>query len=214
MKTAKLVSSVVADPAAELILASASAGRAAVLANAGLRFRKVPAPIDERAIEAEMMRERGDLDAGELATALAVEKAAAVSRLHPQAVVIGADHVMECEGRLFQKPADLAAARTQLRHLRGRTHSLNAGLAVAMNGEAVWRHLDRAWLTIRDFSDAFLEGYVAAEGEALLGCVGAYRIEGQGIQLFSRVAGDHFTIIGLPLLPLLGYLREIGWLQS
>jgi septum formation protein len=83
-----------------------------------------------------------------------------------------------------------------------------------MNGEAVWRHLDRAYLTVRDFSDAFLEGYVAAEGEALLGCVGAYRIEGQGIQLFSRVAGDHFTIIGLPLLPLLGYLREIGWLQS
>jgi septum formation protein len=83
-----------------------------------------------------------------------------------------------------------------------------------MQGEAVWRHLDAAHLTMRDFSDAFLDGYLAAEGDILLGCVGAYRIEGRGIQLFSRVEGDHFTIIGLPLLPLLGYLREIGWLQS
>jgi septum formation protein len=199
---------------AELILASGSAGRAAVLRAASLTFRTVPADIDERAIEAEMMRGDGGPGAGVLATRLAVEKAAAVSQLHPQALVIGADQVMECEGRLFQKPPDLAAAMTQLRELRGRAHSLHAGLAVALGGEAIWRHLDSARLTMRDFSEAFLDSYIAAEGAALLGCVGAYRIEGPGIQLFSSVEGDHFTIIGLPLLPLLGYLRDIGWLQS
>jgi septum formation protein len=213
MRTAKPVHNP-ADPTAELILASASTGRAAVLRDAGLSFRQEPAPIDERAIEAGMMQRDGSIGAGELATRLAAEKAAAVSWLHPAAIVIGADQVMECEGRLFQKPPDIAAARAQLAHLRGRMHSLNAGLAVATGGEAVWRHLDSAHLTMRDFSDAFLDAYIAAEGEALLGCVGAYRIEGRGIQLFSRVDGDHFTIIGLPLLPLLGYLREIGWLQS
>jgi septum formation protein len=199
---------------AELILASASAGRAAVLRDAGLRFRQEPASIDERGIEAHMIQQNGGVAGGELAMRLAAEKAAAVSRLHPSAIVIGADQVMACEGRFFQKPPDLTAARAQLCHLRGRTHSLSAGLAVAMQGEAVWRHLDAAQLTMRDFSDAFLDDYLAAEGDILLGCVGAYRIEGPGIQLFSRVEGDHFTIIGLPLLPLLGYLREIGWLQS
>ncbi len=201
-------------PGAELILASASAGRGAVLRAAGLTFRKVPADIDERGIEAEMRRDDGGAGAGALATRLAVEKASAVSRLHPDALVIGADQVMECEGRLFQKPPDLPAAMTQLRHLRGRVHSLHAGLAVAFGGSAIWQHLDSARMTMRDFSGAFLDSYVAAEGAALLGCVGAYRIEGPGIQLFSRVEGDHFTIIGLPLLPLLGYLRDIGWLQS
>jgi septum formation protein len=200
--------------AAELILASASSGRASLLRQAGLSFRQVPADIDERAIEAAMLREGGRLDAGHLAVHLAEAKAAAVSNNHPSAIVIGADQAMACEGRLFQKPADLPGARDQLRQLRGRTHHLHSGLAVAMAGEVVWRHLASASLEMRAFSDAFLDDYLTAEGESLLGSVGAYRIEGHGIQLFSRVEGDHFTIIGLPLLPLLGYLREKGWLPS
>jgi nucleoside triphosphate pyrophosphatase len=200
--------------AVELILASASSGRASLLSQAGLSFRQVPADIDERAIETALLRGDGRLGAGNLALHLAAAKAGAVSKSHLSAVVIGADQVMVCEGRLFQKPADLQAARDQLAQLRGRTHHLHSGLAVAIAGEVVWRHLASASLEMRAFSDAFLADYLAAEGESLLGSVGAYRIEGRGIQLFSRVEGDHFTIIGLPLLPLLGYLREKGWFPA
>jgi len=196
----------------ELILASASAGRAAVLRDAGLAFRQLPAAVDERAIETELVAENGLTFAEGVALRLAKEKALAVSREHGDALVIGADQVMARGDRLFHKPADIPAARAQLTELRGRKHLLIAGLAVAMRGEVVWHHLETAPLEMRAFSDAFLDAYVAAEGEALLG--GIYRIEGRGMQLFSRVAGDHFTIIGLPLLPLLGYLRGIGWLQS
>jgi septum formation protein len=199
---------------AELILASASAGRAAVLRQAGIAFRQRPADIDERALEREAAKREGGVDAGDLALLLAAAKAEQVSRSEPEALVIGADQVMGCGGALFQKPHNLEAAREQLRTLRGRTHSLNAGLCVARGGETVWRHLGCAHLTMRPFSDAFLGDYCRSEGETLLSSVGAYRIEGRGIQLFSRVEGDHFTIIGLPLLPLLGYLREIGWLAS
>jgi septum formation protein len=199
---------------AELILASASAGRAAVLRDAGLPFHQEPAYIDERAIEAEAVLEDGVAVAEQVARRLAQEKAIAVSLHHPDAIVIGADQVMTCEDRIFHKPADLAAARKQLGELRGREHLLTAGLAVAMRGKVEWHHLDTARLQMRDFSDAFLDTYISQEGKALLGSVGAYRIEGLGIQLFSSVEGSHFTIIGLPLLPLLGYLRQIGWLQS
>jgi septum formation protein len=200
--------------ARELILASASAGRAAVLRGAGLSFRQVPAEIDERAIEAEASRENGSISGEQVAMRLAAEKALAVSRQHRDALVIGADQVMSCDGRLFHKPATRDAARRQLAELRGREHFLLAGLGVAHAGELVWDHLGRASLTMRAFSDAFLDNYIAAEGEDILACVGSYRIEGRGIQLFSRVDGDHFTIIGLPLLPLLDYLRESGWLAS
>jgi septum formation protein len=145
---------------------------------------------------------------------LAAAKAEHVSRIEPDALVIGADQVMSCGGRLYQKPSSIAAACEQLRELRGKTHTLHAGLAVARRGETLWRHLDLARLTMRDFSDPFLDAYAEAEGETLTRSVGAYRIEGLGIQLFSRVEGDHFTIIGLPLLPLLGYLRDVRWLPS
>jgi septum formation protein len=198
----------------ELILASASAGRAAVLRGAGLSFRQVPAEINERAIEDAASRENGAISGEQVAMRLAAEKALAVSRLHPQALVLGADQVMSCGGRLFHKPTNLEAARRQLAELRGREHFLLAGLAVALGGELAWDHLGRASLTMREFSDVFLDDYIAAEGGDLLASVGSYRIEGRGIQLFSHVAGDHFTIIGLPLLPLLGYLRESGWLPS
>jgi septum formation protein len=205
-----------AEPGCEqapLILASASAGRAAVLRDAGLCFKQVPAAIDEREMEAKLARD-GVLEGGSLARMLAAAKAEHVSRAEPEALVVGADQVMSCDGRLYQKPSNVDAAREQLRKLRGKTHTLHAGLAIARDGETLWRHLGLARLTMRDFSDAFLDAYIEAEGEALTRSVGAYRIEGLGIQLFSRVEGDHFTIIGLPLLPLLDYLRECGWLRS
>ena len=198
----------------ELILASASAGRAAVLCGAGLDFRQRAADIDERALEDEAATAGGGIDAGKLALMLAAAKARDVSAGKAGALVIGADQVMECEGVVYHKPASAEAARRQLAQLRGKTHSLNAGLCVAQDGAVLWQHLDRAHLTMRDVSDGFLDAYCRSEGEALLRSVGSYRIEGRGIQLFSRIEGDYFTIIGLPLLPLLGYLREIDWLAA
>jgi septum formation protein len=197
----------------ELILASASAGRAAILRGAGLEFRQRSADIDERALEAESAS-GGDTDAGRLALMLAAAKARDVSAREPAALVIGADQVMECGGTVYHKPATVEAARRQLIQLRGKTHSLNAGLCVAQGGTVRWQHLDRADLTMRDFSDDFLDAYCSSENETLLSTVGVYRIEGPGIQLFEKIEGDHHTIIGLPLLPLLGYLREIGWLAA
>lgn len=199
---------------APLILASASAGRADSLRRAGIGFRQLPAVIDERALEMAAASGETGIDAGRLALMLAAAKAEHVSRGVPEALVIGADQVMECGGAILHKPATIEAARRQLAGLRGRTHSLNSGICVARGGETVWRHLDRAQLTMRAFSDDFLNDYLRAEGETLLGSVGAYRIEGPGIQLFSKVEGDYFSIIGLPLLPLLGYLRQIGWLET
>jgi septum formation protein len=196
-----------------LILASASAGRAAVLRGAGLDFRQRAADIDERALEDEAAT-AGGTDAGKLALMLAAAKARDVSAGKADALVIGADQVMECEGVIYHKPASAEAARRQLVQLRGKTHCLNAGLCVAQDGAVLWQHLDRAHLTMRDVSDAFLAAYCRSEAEALLRSVGCYRIEGPGIQLFSRIEGDYFTIIGLPLLPLLGYLRQIGWLAE
>ena len=198
---------------AELILASASGGRAGILRGAGLEFRRVSAEIDERALEAEAAS-AGMVDASGLALALAAAKALDVSRREPDALVIGADQLMECGGRLYHKPATTEAAREQLIQLRGKTHSLNAGLCVAKGGDVLWQHLGRAQLTMRDFSDGFLDAYCRSEGQALLYAGGVYRIEGPGIQLFAKIEGDHHTIIGLPLLPLLGYLREIGWLAA
>jgi septum formation protein len=197
----------------ELILASASTGRADILRGAGIDFRQRSADIDERALEAEAAS-AGVIDAGRLALTLAGAKALNVSRREPAALVIGGDQVMECGGRLYHKPATMEAARQQLLQLRGKTHSLNAGVCVAKDGDVLWQHLDRAHLTMRDFSDAFLDAYCGAEGEALLRTVGVYRIERRGIQLFEKIEGDHHTIIGLPLLPLLGNLREIGWLAA
>ncbi len=200
--------------ARELILASASEGRAAVLRGAGIAFRQMPADVDERALEAEAARANGGIEAGGLALLLAAAKAEDVSAREPEALVIGADTVMECGGAVIHKPPSLDAARDQLLALRGRTHRLYSAMCVAEAGKAVWRHLGLAHLTMREFSDAFLDDYCRAEDEAILRSVGAYRIEGPGIQLFAAVEGNHFTIIGLPLLPLLEYLREARWLKS
>ena len=196
----------------ELILASASEGRAAVLRQAGIAFVQQPAAIDERTLERKAAAPRDGLAGARLAGLLAAAKAEHVNALNPNALVIGADQVMVCEGTILHKPAAIEDAKQQLRRLRGKPHRLSTAICVACGGKAVWSHLDEAELTMRDFSDEFLEDYCRAEGAALLQSVGCYRIEGLGIQLFSDIEGDHFTIIGLPLLPLLGYLRHRGCL--
>jgi septum formation protein len=186
-----------------LILASQSATRKALLTGAGLSFESSPAPIDERAIEASLV---GKHPRG-LAERLAEEKALAVSRLHPDAMVIGADQVLAFT-RLLHKPADLADARTQLLALRGLTHHLHAGVALARNGEIVWSDVETAALTLREFEEHELDRVLALEGEGVLTSVGGYRLEGASIQLFERIEGDYFTILGLPLLKLLAALRR------
>ncbi len=191
-----------------LILATASAARRAVLAAAGLRFTAEAAAVDEAAIK-EAARAVG-IPPGVAAMLLAEAKAQRIARRHPEALVIGADQLLVCEGRWFDKPPDMAAARAQLLALRGRPHELMTAMVCWRGGQRVWQHLARPRLTMRGFSDAFLDAYLALEGEAVLGSVGAYRLEGPGVQLFDAVEGEHSAILGLPLLPLLGFLRQHG----
>jgi len=188
-----------------LILASGSAARRAMLAGAGVKFSVVPADVDEAAIKAA-----GPADVGALALELAVAKARRIAAMAPGALVIGADQILVCEGERFDKPENLTAAAAHLRTLRGRAHQLVTAACVVREGEVLWSRVETPALTMRTFSDAFLEDYLAAEGGAVCSCVGAYRLEGLGMQLFSRIDGDYFTILGLPLLALLGFLREAG----
>ncbi len=191
-----------------LILASASAARRAVLAGAGLRFAVRPAAIDEAAVK-RAARSEG-LDATAAALRLADAKAAWVARQQPQALVIGADQILACDGTWYDKPEDLAAARRQLLALRNRTHELATAVVCRTGDRLLWQHAALPRLAMRAFSEPFLDAYLAAEGELVLGSVGAYRLEGSGVQLFARVEGDHATILGLPLLPLLEFLRGAG----
>jgi len=185
-----------------LTLASASITRRALLQAAGLVFDICPAALDEAAVKRDAARDR--LSAGDAALLLASLKAQAVAR---PGVVIGCDQILVCDGIWFDKPADLPASRTHLRALRGRTHSLATATVVVRDGVELWRHLATPRLTMRGFSDDFLEFYIAAEGSALLASVGAYRLEGLGVQLFDAIEGEHSAILGLPMLPLLGFLR-------
>lgn len=202
------------EPEGELILASASKGRAQILRDAGLTFRQEESGIDERQLEAEASQTGKAVEAGALALLLAAAKAKAVSMKYPRALIIGADQVMACNGAILHKPHSLQAARNQLLLLRGKPHNLHSALCLAWGGDIVWEYFDQATLTMRDFSDEFLDRYCEIEDEAIMHSIGVYRIEGLGIQLFSEVQGSHHTIIGLPLLPLLGYLRDMGWLAS
>jgi septum formation protein len=194
-----------------LILGSGSPYRRTMLEAAGVGFRVVPADVDEAALKRSLARQTSPADVAE---ALARAKAAAVSAAHPDALVIGADQVLALGDELFDKPHDLAAARKQLERLRGNTHRLVSAVALAQRGEIVWTHLDEAVMSMRAFSAEFLERYIAQAGPELCRIVGAYEIEGPGIQLFERVEGDHFTIIGLPLLPLLAELRARGVIDA
>jgi septum formation protein len=195
-----------------LVLASGSTTRARLLADAGLSVLVDPAAVDEEEIRAAFNAEGRHAEA--CATALAESKAMRVSGRHRGALVLGADQILDCGGRWFEKPATIEAARAQLAALRGKRHTLVSAAAVVRNGSVIWHATDRAHLTMRGFSDGFLEAYIATAGAELLDSVGAYRLEGLGAQLFERIEGDFFTILGLPLLPLLDFLRGHGALAA
>lgn len=189
-----------------LFLASGSAIRRQLLAGAGLAFTADPADIDERAADAA----NAHLPVCERARRLAEAKAAHVSLRHPRALVIGADQMLEIDGEVLTKAPNAEVARQALLRLRGKTHFLHSGIALARDGEVLWSAAPSAALTVRDFTDTWLAGYVAAAGDALTTSVGAYQLEGLGVTLFERIEGDYFTILGLPLLPLLAELRRRG----
>ncbi|CAO4148370.1 Maf family protein [Methylorubrum aminovorans] len=192
---------------APLLLASASATRRDLLTGAGLPVETAPARIDERALEAE----GGEIVPVDLARRLARAKAEEVAARHPGRVVIGADQVLECEGRIFHKPADLAAAHAHLARLQGRTHQLHSAVAILRDGRAEG-FVETARLTMRPLDAEAIDAYLRLAGAAVTTSVGAYQLEGLGIHLFERVEGDHSTILGLPLTPLLARLRGMGLL--
>jgi septum formation protein len=191
-----------------LLLASRSTARRRLLADAGLRFETVDAGVDEAAVKQALLAEQAP--PADIARALAELKAVKASRTRPGTLAIGADQVLACGAALFDKPADLAHARATLLALAGRSHMLVSAVCVAADGTPIWHHVDQAILRMRRLSEAALDVYLAAEGEAVLDSVGAYRLEGLGAQLFERVDGDYFTVLGLPLLPLLAFLRGHG----
>lgn len=195
---------------APLILASKSAGRRQVLAQAGLPFEPRPADVDERAIESGL----GDVGPDAVASALARAKALAVSAQAPGRLVVGADQVASCGDRIFGKPATLEDAAELLRFLSARRHRLHSALAVARDGAVLFETVAHADLTMRSLSDAFINDYLDVMGDTALTSAGAYQVEGLGAHLFESVAGDHWTIMGLPVLPLLDALRRFGALTA
>ncbi len=199
-------------PSETVYLASASATRARLLDAAGIPVVAEPAAVDEEEIKAAFHAERRS--AADCAAALAEAKAARISARHPEALVIGADQMLDCNGVWFDKPVDLAHARAHLLALRGKRHALISAVAVLRRGAVLWHTVDRAELTMRPFSDEFLHHYLVAAGDDALTSVGAYRLEGLGAQLFERIDGDFFSILGLPLLPLLDFLRGHGALAA
>jgi septum formation protein len=194
--------------APRLILASGSASRRALLAAAGLHFEVLPAALDEAAVKREAHAMR--LSAGDAALMLADCKAAAVAQQQPDAMVIGGDQILVCDGLWYDKPADVAGARDQLRTLRGRAHELATAVACWRGPDPLWQYLATPRLSMRRFSDAFLGAYLHEEAAAVTSTVGTYRLEGCGVQLFDEIEGDYTAILGLPLLPLLAFLREQG----
>lgn len=193
-----------------LILASKSAARRAMLDGAGVPFSVQVADVDEDAVKAV----HDPADAAGLAVELARVKALAVSRRDSEAWVLGGDQTLAFDGGLVSKAGSMDEARMRLGRMRGRTHSLHSGAALARNGQVVWSGVDSVAMRMRDFSDAFLDAYLAAEGEVLLSSVGSYRLEGLGSQLFEAVEGDYFTVLGLPLWPVLAELRRAGVLRA
>ncbi len=197
---------------ARLYLASASAARAELLMRAGVVFTQEPAAVDEEEVKAALKAQGAE--AAAVAQSLAEIKARKVSERHPGAFVVGADQMLECDGVWFDKPGDLDEAGRHLRALRGRAHRLISSACVVRDGLPVWHQTASAELVMRPFSDEFLEAYLEAVGDEALESVGAYRLERLGAQLFARLDGDYFTILGLPLLSLLEFLRGQGMVRA
>jgi septum formation protein len=190
-----------------ITLASKSAARASLLANAGVVFETTGSGVDEDEIKVRLLANHATPLT--IAQALADAKAVAASSRRP-GLVIGADQTLDLDGRLFDKVASLDEGRERLVRLRGRRHQLHSGMALAQDGEVIWRETESASLSMRAFSDRFLEDYLARNRDAVLSSVGCYQLEGEGLQLFDRIDGDYFCILGLPLLPLLAELRRLG----
>lgn len=191
-----------------LVLASSSPFRRQLMENAGLQFLAQAADIDERAIEAPL--EAAGASPDEVALELARAKALDVSHKNPAKLVIGSDQTMSLGSRVYHKPKDRAAAKDHLLSLSGKTHRLNSAVAFARDGQVIWEHVAHADMTVRPLTDEFVERHLARVGDKALKSVGAYQLEGEGIQLFEKIDGDYFTIIGLPLLAVLGELRRLG----
>jgi septum formation protein len=189
--------------ASKIILASQSRPRRALLKNAGIKFRVVPADIDEKKFSKGLKPVKA-------AQELAKRKALAMAAKHPGALVIGADQILECSGKIFTKAKNKKDAEKKLKLLRGKTHRLISAVCVVQDKKILWTHTGKAKLTMHDFDDVFLKKYTARAGPALTRAVGAYELEGAGAWLFKNVQGDHFTILGLPLLPLLKFLKSHG----
>jgi septum formation protein len=187
-----------------LVLASKSASRRAMLESAGVPFRSEPAEIDERAVEADL----AGAAPGEIALALARAKALALRA--PGEIVLGSDSLVVAGGRRFDKPATRAEAAEHLRNFSGRTMELHSAAALARDGRIVWDHVSSARLAVRKLASEFIESYLDAEWPAVAGCVGVFRIEGPGVQLFESIEGDYFTVLGMPLLSVLGALRSMA----
>ena len=194
--------------ARRLILASGSAARRNMLENAGVPFDAEPAKIDESALKDALIRHPTSAPAHDIAVALADAKALDVSKRNPDALGVGSDQVLALGEQLLSKASGRDSARLALLALRGKTHALHSAVSLARNGAVVWRYNESARLTMRSFSDAWLDRYLDHAGDALVHCVGGYRLEGLGIQLFEKIEGDYFTILGMPLLALLGELRQ------
>lgn len=195
-----------------LVLASGSKIRAELLKNAGLSIDVDPADVDERAVEAPLLE--ADFPPDDIASVLAEAKANDVSARRNGDLVIGADQILAFEGERRTKPDDMEAARRQLLAFSGKTHELLSAVVISKDGEAIWRHVSTARLTMRELSPAFIGHYLADAGDVVLSSVGAYQLEGPGVQLFEKIEGDYFTILGLPLLPLLAQLRVLGEIET
>lgn len=195
-----------------LVLASQSIHRKNLMENAGLEFKCQPADIDERTIELAI-KDTGATPK-ELALILAGAKALYVSQKTPDAYVIGSDQTLSLNDELFHKPEDMEAARRTLLKLSGQTHTLNSGVSIAKNGETIWQHVSIAELTMRELSPEFIGRHLSEAGESVLTSVGAYQLERQGVQLFEKIEGDFFTIVGLPMLPLLAQLRTLNVIEG